>query len=143
MILQKDGRIELTRPQIRENGCYYMCLLRDINMYTNMSMSAETIADGFYKLFLKRGWIRENTYVENAEAILNWGGVKCIYTDKHETPDRMCARNEFEFLYWRHPEVGGHFTCGNGRGIVTYDPWGVSKAATEGALLSKRIFRIT
>jgi len=139
MILQKDGRL---RPQFHQSGCYLMCLLFFANKFTNMSLSAEMISDGIYTLFLKHKWIRDNTYVMNPQAILNWCGVKCVYTDKHETPDRMCEKNEFEILYWRHPEVGGHFTCGNGRGIATYDPWGVSRAATEGMLLSKRIFRL-
>ena len=68
MILQKDGRL---RPQFHEYGCYLMCLLFFANKFTNMSLSAEAISDGIYKLFLKRGWIRDTTYVENAEAILN------------------------------------------------------------------------
>jgi len=45
-----------------------------------------------------------------------------------------------EVLYFEHPDVGGHFVAGDGSEHVTYDPWGVSVAATEGTLVSKRVF---
>jgi len=138
MILQRDGRLQ---EEIRVHGCYLMCLLFFINKFTNFELSAESIDKGLFKLFVKRGWLNDKCYVLDPGAILNWGGVKCIYTDKYETPDRMCGDGEFEILYWRHTEVGGHFTCGDGHGRCTYDPWGVSKAASEGMLLSKRIFK--
>ena len=137
MILQRDGRL---RPEIQANGCYLFCLLWYANKFTNMSLSAEMISNGIYRLLMKHKWMDEQAYINDPEAILNWCGVDCTYTDKHETPDRMCGPKEFEILYWKHPSVGGHFTAGDGRGRVTYDPWGVSKAATEGALISKRIF---
>lgn len=137
MILQRDGRL---RPAIQESGCYYMSLLWYINKFTNASLSAETINDGMFTLFMKRGWLTEDAFVNSPQQILNWGGVDCVYTDQHEPPDRVCADNEFEILYWKHPQSGGHFTAGNGFGICTYDPWGVSKSATEGTLVSKRIF---
>jgi len=138
MILQIDGRL---KPEIHKHGCYLLCLLYFANKFTNMEVDPASVNDGMWKLFTRREWMNEQAYILNPEAILNWCGVNCTYTNTHETPDRICDDREFEILYWRHPETGGHFTAGNGKGIVTYDPWGVSKAATEGALMSKRIFR--
>ena len=64
-----------------------------------------------------------------------------MYPDRHEPPDRVCAPNEFEVLYWKHTELGGHFTGGDGNGVCTFDPWGWGRIAREGTLVSKRIFR--
>ena len=137
MILQRDGRL---RQEIQEHGCYLMSLLWWANKFTNMQVEPSAVNDRMYVLFMRHLWMDEQAYILDPEGILNWCGVDCTYTDKHETPDRMCSEKEFEILYWKHPSVGGHFTAGDGRGRVTYDPWGVSKAATEGALISKRIF---
>ena len=138
MILQRDGRL---KPEIQKHGCYLMCLLWYANKFTNMSLSPEMINGGMWNLLVKRGWMTDKAYIMDPEAILDWCGVKATYSGKHETPDVFCGEREFEILYWKHPEVGGHFTAGDGKGRVTYDPWGISRAATEGALLSKRIFR--
>ena len=139
MILQRDGRF---RKEIQEEGCYLMCILWFANKFTNMQIEPSSVSDGMYTLFMRHGWMNERCRILDPEAMLNWCGVDCVYTDRHETPSRMCDKREFEILYWKHPEYGGHFTAGDGRGRVTYDPWGVSKAATEGALISKRIFRL-
>ena len=138
MILQRDGRL---RQEIQHEGCYLMCLLWFLNKFCNFQVEPSSVSDGLFALFLKRGWMTERCKILNPQAILTWGGVDCRYTDRHEPPTRECRADEFEILYWEHPEVGGHFTAGNGAGIVTYDPWGVSRAATEGTLVSKRIFR--
>jgi len=140
VILQKDGRLQ---TEIQKHGCYYMSLLWYANKFTNMSLSVELIDAALFKRFVINEWMSEGAYILDPEAILNWCGVKCYYTNKHEDPDVICGPTEFEILYWRHPEVGGHFTAGDGKGRVTYDPYGVSKAASEGTLMSKRIFRRT
>jgi len=138
MILQRDGRLG---PEIHKSGCYLMSLLWFANKFTNMSLSAETIDAGLFTLFVRNKWMNDQAYILKPEAILNWCGVKCVYTDAHEPPGRMCDKKEFEILYWRHPDLGGHFTAGDGKGRCTYDPWGESKAVAEGMLLSKRIFK--
>jgi len=137
MILQRDGRL---RPEIQEHGCYLMNLLWFANKFTNMQVEPSAMNDKMFTLFMRHNWMNEQAYILDPAGILNWCGVDCRYTNRHETPDRMCGEKEFEILYWKHPAVGGHFTAGDGRGRVTYDPWGVSKAASEGALISKRIF---
>ena len=140
MILQRDGRMEIMNPWIKKNGCYLMCLLFYINKFTNTELSPESMAGPMFRLFVRNGWMSDAAWIKDPEAILGWGGVQCEYADKHEPPTRVCGEGEFEILYFRHPEVGGHFVCGDGNGNVTYDPWGVSRAATEGTLVSKRVF---
>ena len=118
-----------------------MCLLWYANKFTNLQVEPSTVSEEMFLLFMRHGWMTEQAYIQNPQAILNWCGVNCTYTGRHEPPERQCEDDEFEILYWKHPEVGGHFTAGDGAGRVTYDPWGVSKAASEGTLISKRIFR--
>lgn len=137
MILQRDIRL---RAEINEWGCYLMSILFLCNKYTNRELSTELINE-LYHVFHKHGWMDENCRILNPTAIFGYLGLDVRYTNRHERPERVCSSEEIEILYFKHGEAGGHFVCGNGRGIVTYDPWGVSRSATDGELVSKRIFR--
>lgn len=138
MILQRDLRL---RKPIREYGCYYMCLLYIANKYTNVPLTIQRINNQLYHKHVQNGAMTANCFIRHPDTILRGLGLKATYTNRHESPDYQCADSEIEILYFRHPEYRGHFVCGDGRGNVTYDPWGVSIAATEGKLVSKRIFR--
>jgi hypothetical protein len=137
MILQRDERL---KPEIHHNGCYLMSILFMVNKYTNFSFSADLINHIYVKL-LGRGWMENDCTILNPEAIFRYLELPVRYTDRHEPPTRICGPNEFEILLWSYPERGWlHFVAGNGCGITTYDPWGVSMTATRGHLESKRIF---
>lgn len=139
MILQRDGRM---RKEIQEYGCALMSILWFANKFTNMQIDPASVSDGMYVLFQRHGWMTDTCKILKWQEIFNWCGVKCTYTNRHEPPDRYCDDDEFEILCWKHPVYGWHFTAGDGAGRCTYDPYGVSKAATEGTLISKRIFRL-
>lgn len=139
MILQRDPRM---REEIKKNGCYLMSLLYLANKLANVPLSAELIAGDLFDVFVSSGWMTDECYVLNPDRILRYFGVEAEYTGTHEKPERLCAHDEVEILFFRHPTAGGHFVVGDGAGHVAYDPWGVSRSATEGTLESKRIFRV-
>jgi hypothetical protein len=140
MILQRDPRL---RPEIQEWGCYYMCLLWWANKLTNIALDTRII-NHLFVTFDRHGWLLSDCFVQDPTAILQYLGVDAEYTDKHEPPTRQCGPHEFEIIKWVLPRTGSaHFAAGNGRGTVTYDPWGISQAVTSGRLDSKRIFRLT
>jgi len=80
-------------------------------------------------------------YVQDPTGLAKWVGWNAMYTGKHEDPDYVCKEGEAEILLFTHGKYS-HFVVGNGSGVVTYDPWGVSICATEGELKSKRIFKL-
>jgi hypothetical protein len=138
MILQRDIRL---RKEIKEDGCYLMCLLYIANKYTNTPLSPQRINGTLWYKFLQDKFLDANCFIRDPGGILRAMGLKADYTGVHEKPTYPCKANEVEILYFEGP-AGGHFVCGDGRGNVTYDPWGVSRAVTEGRLVSKRIFRL-
>ena len=88
-----------------------------------------------------RGWVTEALEIQNYNALYADLGLKVRYNDRWDLSTYVCEPDEFEHLCWVR---GGtkHFTAGNGRGIVTYDPMGRSKTVAEGRLESKRIMRM-
>lgn len=139
MILQRDGRL---RESIREYGCYYMSLLYFANKYSNAQLCVQKINGVLYYDNIREGNMNSSCFVSNPSGILQSAGLDAEYTGVHEAPIYVCGPREFEILYFKHPKSGGHFTAGDGNGNVSYDPWGVSISATEGELISKRIFRL-
>jgi hypothetical protein len=122
-----------------------MSILFLCNKYTNREISPELINE-LYHVFQKhthhgKSWMDEECTINYPQHIFGYLGLDVKYTDRHEPPARICNSRQIEILYFHHPEYGGHFVCGDGLGRVTYDPWGVSMAATKGELKSKRIFR--
>ena len=136
MILQRDERL---KKQIQDEGCYFMSILFLVNKYTNIKLSTEFINQIFDVLVSVKA-MSPDCYILDPEDIFNYLGMDVEYTDQHEAPTRLCEDDEIEILYFFGP-AGGHFVAGDGRGNVTYDPWGVSRAVTDGRLVSKRIFR--
>jgi hypothetical protein len=126
------------RWQIREYGCYLMCLLWLGNKLNNVPLSASLISEDLYVKYQKHGWMDEECFIKQPVKILNDLGVDVTTVRKVPADHEPLGR--LEILYFRHAELGGHFVAGDGHGNVTYDPWGVSRAATEGTLESKRVF---
>jgi len=138
MILQRDRRL---RQPIKEYGCYYMSILYLVNKYTNYPLTIQKINGQIYFGAVQQGFMNTNCYVQDPSGLCKWLGWNAVYTGNHESPDYKCGVNEAEILYFHHKDVGGHFVVGDGAGHVAYDPWGVSRAASQGGLKSKRIFR--
>lgn len=142
MILQRDELIRKRAPEYADEGCYVHCLLFIANMLTNRAFTAVHIARFLYPRFIEKGWIKKNCYVLDPCAILAYFGVP-VTSVRKEAADYACSTFEREILHWEYALKGWHhFTVGNGAGVVTFDPWGVSVTATKGTLKSKRVFTL-
>lgn len=137
MILQRDPNL---RKEIQKYGCYFMALLWYGNKLACTALDPITIDEEIYTHCIKREWMNKNCYIFNPSAILEYAGVKNIYLG-HKPADYECRENEFEISKWS-TESTSHFVASD-NGVVTYDPWGVSKTVKYGILKSKRIFRAT
>ena len=141
MILQRDPRLN---DRINKYGCYLMFIFYEVNKYTNYMFSPQIIND-LYKVFVSHGYMDKDCYITDPNTIFAFLDLPVKYTDRHESIFRRCEEDEFEALMFRldrpNKDPWIHFTAGSGRGTVTYDPYGCSKAVAEGRLMSKRIFR--
>lgn len=142
MINQTDGRM---RPLIQQYGCYFMSLLWFGVKYNNSSMSAESINDPIYSLFVRRGWMRETCFIEQPVPILRWLGldVAMVFVGgSHRVPpDYQLSDNEFAVLRYKARGSISHFVAANHLGQVAYDPYGTSKSVREGMLMDMRVFQ--
>ena len=131
---------------IHDYGCYFMCLIWYAALYKLEPFDVESVK-GLYDLFIKKGWMNEKCFIHDPEKILLYLGLNVAFLQEHSPPDRVCAPNEFEILFWEYEgrrsqqRLWRHFTAGNGNGYLTYDPWPNSITANYGGLVSKRIFR--
>lgn len=95
---------------------------------------------------MELGVIRPDYYINDYDKLYELFGVRAKYTGRHESPDRMCKKNEIEHLYWEatkpNGKVSGHFTAGDGHSNNAFDPWGESYTRMHGELVSKRIFEL-
>ena len=146
MILQRDPRL---LPEIREQGCYFMSILFFINKFTNTQWTGNKI-NQFYRTMVHIGAIMadadfttvsdDDSTIIDPDKIFLMKGCNVRYNNRHDPPDYVCNDNEFEILKLVY-QGKAHFVCGDGKGNVTYDPWGESETAKKGYLHSKRIFR--
>ena len=141
MILQIDKRLRVD-PWWEVSGCGVMAVFYFVNKFTNYPFDTETILI-LGDAFKKHDLVTKEFYINNWEGLFNFfPSMEVIYTNRHETPDRLCRDGEFEILDWYNPTTKKrHFTAGNGHGYVTYDPMGQSRTVREGFLRSKRIFQ--
>jgi len=132
-------------------GCYEMVLDQIASSLAKISMTPEKL-NKLHREYVNKGIVEEDFYIHNPVLALRHNGLNAVGVTK-EKASYVCGRNEYEVLLWKRPaeskhdrETYGdwvyHFTRGNGDGITTYDPWGVSKAATTGELRSKRVIVI-
>jgi len=92
-----------------------------------------------YRDFIELNFIYENCFVRDPDGILNYLGLKCKYTDKHESEKYKTKRNQVEILCLKYPDYK-HFVVGDGFGHVTYNSMGIT---SPGAFIhSKRIFTL-
>lgn len=140
MILQRDRRLNAA---INAYGCYFMTILWHLNRLRNIAFD-DSVIETYYAEAVRSGYMTETCWILNPDGIFGLGGLRTAYTQEHAPPTRVCADNEIEILKWVHPDASphSHFVAGDGMGNTTYDPWGVSRAATEGRLESKRIFKL-
>ena len=89
---------------------------------------------------IRRGFMQEGCYVLKPSKIFILAGLRCAYTGRHESPQRVTGPDEREILYSRWKNYG-HFVAGT-QNLVVYDPLGPSNVVKYGQLKSKRIFRL-
>lgn len=135
MILQTDNRLNAS---INNYGCYFMSLLFVANKYTGYKLSTDIITR-LYNELIELGYMANNCFILDADGILNYLGVKCKYTDKHESPNFKTKRSQVEILCLKYPTYK-HFVVGDGLGNIAYDPMGLT--ASGSYLHSKRIFKL-
>jgi hypothetical protein len=108
----------------------------------SLIVTPDRINDEFYPDLVAADFMGSNCYVKFPTEIFNYFGLNVIGLGKLG-PERVCGDNEIEINYWHYPPKDWyHFVCGDGFGVTTFDPWGISITATHGHLKSKRIFRL-
>lgn len=146
MILQKDPRLETVA--YHEYGCYLFYILFLCNKVSNVLFTIKGL-DKLYDIFVEHGWIDEDCYVLNPDAIFNYFEVPlrikadCKWrpeTPHKYPPDYKPKDGEFECILsrWLDPQRGWVYHFHGGR--QGYDGYGVSRASTDGEIRSKRIF---
>lgn len=139
MIFQRSPGV---RKEWAKDGCYVHSILfeaakRDISLV----VTPDRINDEFYPELVRENFIEKNCYVNYPSEIFNYFGLPVAYLG-HFGPDRVCGDEELEINLWHYPPNDWyHFVCGDGFGVTTFDPWGISTTATHGRLKTKRIFR--
>ena len=137
MILQRDPRLN---DAIHKYGCYFMSILFLSNKYTNCEISCGAILDT-YTIFIDSGWMDEQCFVNDPEAMFGYMGLPVYYYDWHDPPYYSCQKDEIEILRFQYINWK-HFVVGDGASRVAYDPYGTSKAVRLGELKDKRVFKI-
>jgi hypothetical protein len=94
-----------------------------------------------FQILIDHGYVEEDAYIRDPEAVFDFMGLPVYYYDQHLPPTQDCQPHEIEILMFQRGNWK-HFVAGDGKGHVAYDPYGISRAVTEGRLVSKRIFKI-
>jgi hypothetical protein len=108
--------------------------------YGRVEVSPEkinTLVEGW----IHDGYLTDSILIKNYNAIYTDLGLPVEYRDEWSPTSYVCGADEIEHLCWKNGNMK-HFTAGNGRGVLTYDPMGRAKTVREGVLDSKRIMRI-
>jgi|TARA_Y100000310_G_C20694765_1_gene824799 hypothetical protein len=141
MILQTAPELH-TRPDIRKGGCYFMSIAFLVNKHKNITMTTEKLIHKWDELVTDM-YMDSDGYIKDPNKVFSYLGMKVLYTDRHEAPERACEDDEIEILMFQVPgDEEVHFVAGNGLGICTYDSWGNSRIVRDGYLVNKRIFKI-
>lgn len=136
MIFQNTRGVD---SRIQKDGCYFMDLLYHGARLSGQPMSVERV-NQLYSIAVAEGMMRSDCYILDPAGILSLAGARVEYLGKMPS-EYTCKEDEFEILRMTRGEVS-HFVCGNGIGIVTYDPWRPSSQTAEyGNVHSKRIFK--
>jgi len=137
MILQRDPRLNTA---IHKYGCYFFSILFLCNKYKNVELSCPIILD-IYTIMIDSGWMDDECFINDPEAIFGYMGLPVYFFDRHDPPFYVCRHNEIEILRFQYANWK-HFVTGDGASHVQFDPYGTSKAVRLGQLIDKRVFKI-
>ena len=146
MILQTDKRLAEERPPIKPYGCAFMSMAYNANKYHGYELGIPQIVAAYDDCVEER-IMSSDCFIHSWHGLAEYFRFELMkQAPVHRPGDYVCENDEFEILLWRLNRGQGkewrHFVAGNGKGITTYDPWGVSLTATTGILDSKRIFKL-
>lgn len=125
--------------EFRAGGCAIMTCWWWSAVKTGLSLSPDLIAWHWKHV------LRKSNAVKRDGTILDWKeayrlmGLEVVYMQSRAPAEYVCRPGEWEHLHWVAPDAE-HFTAGDGRGRVTYDPWGESETVQVGKVQDKRIF---
>lgn len=127
-----------------EQGCAALSALWYVSKRNKLPSSIEDVENDILHMvfaemhYQSKAPISESCFVQTYDGIAEWYGIKVIREAKNERPSYHCKDDEEEILEWYY-DTAIHFTAGNGKGIVTYDPLGYWRGFPSATLLSKRI----
>ncbi|MHC4459781.1 MAG: DUF261 family protein, partial [Planctomycetota bacterium] len=70
---------------IQRWGCYFMSILFLCNKYKNVELSCPSILD-VYKIAVDGGWMDEECFIRNPEALFDFMGLNVYFYDRHDLP---------------------------------------------------------
>ena len=121
-----------------KTGCYFLSIVHLAEYCTRERVDAIEA----FLIALSDGNVQQNCFVVNPDMILTQlTGIS--WEMKKTVAEYTPGPDELEVLRFERQEVGSlisHFVVGDGKGMVSYDPYGDSRTVREGKLVSKRIF---
>ena len=121
-----------------KTGCYFLSIIHLAEYCTKERIDAIEA----FLISLSADNVKQDCFVVRPHSILSdFSGVK--WGMKKTVAEYTCAPEELEILRYERQDVGalvGHFVVGDGKGGVSYDPYGDSRTVREGKLISKRVF---
>lgn len=141
--------ISQNHPQLmapaNEYGCYLMSIAWHLWAQGVKEWTTDLL-NAFVTSCIEHDYCTPQLFVNVPSGCFFVGGLKVSYRDEWTSRDYRCRPDELEILRWTRPRPDGewvHFVAGNGRGVVTYDPWhGGARTVRDGVLADKRIFRV-
>lgn len=121
-----------------KTGCYFLSI---IHLAEYCTKEREDAIEQFL-VALSEGNVQQDCFVVHPENILS-GMTGIQWGVKKVTSEYLPGPDELEILRFERQAVGdlvGHFVVGDGKGGVSYDPYGDSRTVREGKLISKRVF---
>lgn len=137
MVYQTDKGID---PRIRESGCYFLCIVRIIEILTGVSFTVEQIND-IFKLSARVGYIGEDGFMKE-DAGKGVSQIASGLTGANAYVRRVFESGEHNFMVGKYVNHYTHFILMPGTHNKEYDPWSAngSKTVKEGKFHSPRYY---
>lgn len=147
MIYQTDSEFE---PDIQHYGCYYLSLLWQLNrLFGNPELdhkvieliyNTEKTGDANHNGIVDMG---DECYLEDPQGLCDFVAPGRVEFLGKSNAEREISDGEFAIQCWYNPNTEFSHFVAELDGVVGYDPIeGGSRTVREGAIDSKRIFRI-
>lgn len=124
------NKIQKKLKTLGTDGCYFLCILKACNVKDERIVS-------LYDYFVVMGYLAEDCYVKNPEAIVKFllnKNVICYKSRNKEDDALFCIAR-----FYNEKTDFSHFVLITDSDI--WDPLGNSKTVAEGHIVDYRIFR--